>query len=67
MNLQKRYLLMGGAVLAILLTLVNIFRKKFRLRVLITINRVSGVLITVLGGLVILAAFEPFRSLLPAA
>ena len=48
-------------------TLVNIFRKKFRLRVLITINRVSGVLITVLGGLVILAAFEPFRSLLPAA
>ena len=48
-------------------TLVNIFRKKFRLRVLITINRVSGVVITILGGLVILAAFEPFKSMLPGA
>ena len=57
----------GGLCWYTLSTLVNIFRKKFRLRVLITINRVSGVLITVLGGLVILAAFEPFRSLLPAA
>ena len=57
----------GGLWGYTLSTLVNIFRKKFRLRVLITINRVSGVLITVLGGLVILAAFEPFRSLLPAA
>lgn len=38
------------------------FRKKFRLRVLITINRVSGVVVTILGGLVILAAFEPFKS-----
>ena len=56
-----------SGVVYTLSTLVNIFRKKFRLRVLITINRVSGVLITVLGGLVILAAFEPFRSLLPAA
>ena len=56
-----------GAVCFVLARPVNIFRKKFRLRVLITINRVSGVLITVLGGLVILAAFEPFRSLLPAA
>ena len=57
----------GGLWWYTLSTLVDIFRKKFRLRVLITINRVSGVLITVLGGLVILAAFEPFRSLLPAA
>ena len=57
----------GGLWWYTLSTLVNIFRKKFRLRVLITINRVSGVVITVLGGLVILAAFEPFRSLLPAA
>lgn len=48
-------------------TLVNVFRKKFRLRVLITINRVSGVIITALGGLVILSAFEPFRSMIPAA
>ena len=47
----------GGLWWYTLSTLVNIFRKKFRLRVLIT----------VLGGLVILAAFEPFRSLLPAA
>jgi len=45
--------------------LVNIFRKKFRLRVLITINRISGVIVTVLGILVVLAAFEPFRSLIP--
>ena len=57
----------GGLWWYTLSSQVNIFRKKFRLRVLITINRVSGVLITVLGGLVILAAFEPFRSLLPAA
>lgn len=48
-------------------TLINIFRKKFRLRVLITINRISGILITILGGLVILAAFEPFHSMLPVA
>ena len=39
----------GGLWWYTLSTLVNIFRKKFRLRVLITINRVSGVLITVLG------------------
>lgn len=48
-------------------TLVNIFRKKFRLRVLITINRVSGAIITLLGICVILAAFEPIRTLLLAA
>ena len=45
--------------------LVNLFRRKFRLRVLITINRVSGVIITILGGFLILVAFEPFRSMLP--
>ena len=55
----------GGLWWYTLSTLVNIFRKKFRLRVLISINRVAGVVITILGGLVILAAFEPFRSLLP--
>ncbi len=48
-------------------TLVNIFRKRFRLRVLVSINRVSGVIITLLGILVVLAAFEPFRSLLHSA
>ena len=57
----------GGLWWYTLSTLVNIFRKKFRLRVLITINRVSGVVITILGGLVILAAFEPFKSMLPGA
>lgn len=57
----------GGLWWYTLSTLVNIFRKKFRLRVLITINRVSGVIITLLGGLAILAAFEPFKSLLPIA
>lgn len=57
----------GGLWWYTLSTLVNIFRKRFRLRVLITINRISGIIITILGGLVILAAFEPFRSMLPAA
>lgn len=60
--------LLGGSLWwYVLSTLINIFRKKFRLRVLITINRVAGIVITVLGGLVILAAFEPFHSLLPVA
>lgn len=60
-------LLGGGLWWYTLSALVNLFRKKFRLRVLITINRVSGVLITILGGLVVLVAFEPFRSLIPAS
>lgn len=59
-------LLGGGLWWYTLSALVNLFRKRFRLRVLITINRISGVIITILGGLVILAAFEPFRSLIPA-
>lgn len=45
--------------------LVNLFRKRFRLRVLIRINRISGFIITLLGILVILVAFEPFKSMLP--
>ena len=56
-------LLGGGGWWYTLSTLVNIFRKKFRLRVLITINRVSGMVITVLGALVILSAFAPFKNL----
>ena len=59
-------LLGGSAWWYTLSTIVNVFRKKFKLRVLVTINRVSGIIITILGGLVILAAFEPFRSMLPA-
>ena len=61
-------ILLGGSLWWYTLsTLINIFRKKFRLRVLITINRISGILVTILGGLVILAAFEPFHSMLPVA
>lgn len=61
-------ILLGGSLWWYTLsTLINIFRKKFRLRVLITINRISGILITILGGLVVLAAFEPFHSMLPVA
>lgn len=57
--------LLGGAVWwYVLSTLVNIFRKKFRLRVLATINRVSGMIIAILGALVILAAFAPFKKFL---
>lgn len=55
-------LLGGGLWWYALSTLVNLFRRKFRLRVLITINRVSGVIITLLGILVILTAFDPLRS-----
>lgn len=57
----------GGLWWYTLSTLVNLFRKRFRLRVLITINRISGVIITLLGVLAILVAFEPFRSILPSA
>ena len=56
-------LLGGGVWWYTLSTLVNIFRKKFRLRVQITINRVSGMIITILGALVILSAFAPFKNL----
>lgn len=45
--------------------LVNLFRKKFRLRVLVRINRISGFVIVLLGLLVILVAFEPFKSMVP--
>lgn len=54
----------GGLWWYSLSTFVNIFRKKFKLRVLITINRIAGVIIAILGGLAILAAFEPFHSIL---
>lgn len=57
-------LLGGGVWWYTLSTLVNIFRKKFRLRVLITINRVSGMIIAILGALVILSAFSPVKNLL---
>ena len=67
-SITKQLLVVGGVLAGggvwwyTVSTLVNIFRKKFRLRVLITINRVSGMLIASLGALVILMAFAPFRS-----
>lgn len=59
-------LLGGGVWWYTLSTLVNIFRKKFRLRVLVTINKVSGLVIAILGALVILSASAPFKAMLPA-
>ncbi|MGB5988801.1 MAG: LysE family transporter [Marinifilaceae bacterium] len=46
----------------ILSTVINIFRKKFRLRSLFMINRVSGILISVLGILAFVASFEPIKT-----
>lgn len=60
-------LLGGGLWWYTLSTLVDLFRKKFRLRVLIRINRVSGIVITLIGVLVILSVFAPVRSMLPGA
>lgn len=42
--------------------LVNIFRRKFRLRLLISINKVTGMVIAILGAIVILLAFSPVMS-----
>lgn len=43
-------------------TIINLFRKKFRLRSLFIINRVSGVIISILGLLAFIASFEPIKS-----
>ncbi|MDL2252065.1 LysE family transporter [Odoribacter sp. OttesenSCG-928-J03] len=59
-------LLGGAAWWYTLSTVVNIFRKKFKLRLLITINRISGLIITILGAAIILAAFVPVKDLLPS-
>lgn len=59
-------LLGGGLWWYTISTLVNLFRKKFRMKGLVAVNRWAGVVIIVLGGLVILAAFEPFKSMLTA-
>jgi threonine/homoserine/homoserine lactone efflux protein len=45
-------------------TIINVFRKKFRLRSLFIINRVSGIIISVLGLLAFVASFEPIKSFL---
>jgi threonine/homoserine/homoserine lactone efflux protein len=57
--------LLGGALWWYTLsTIINIFRKKFRLKQLFWINKISGVVIAVLGFLAFLACFEPIKSFL---
>ena len=51
----------------ILSSLVSIFRKKFRMHTLITINRTAGIILAVLGIFAVLSAFETVRELLDAA
>ncbi|MCT4600088.1 MAG: LysE family transporter [Marinifilaceae bacterium] len=46
----------------VLTTIINLFRRKFRLRSLFIINRVSGVIITILGAFALVASFEPIKS-----
>ncbi|WP_372752469.1 LysE family translocator [Labilibaculum sp.] len=55
--------LLGGALWwYVLSTIINIFRKKFRLKQLFWINKISGIVIAVLGLLAFLACFEPIKS-----
>lgn len=71
-SLSKELLVLGGILCGASLwwytlsTLVNIFRKKFKLRVLVRINKIAGILVVLLGFLVILSTFPPIRALLPA-
>ncbi|BAX78658.1 lysine transporter LysE [Labilibaculum antarcticum] len=57
-------LLGGGLWWYTLSTIINIFRKKFRLKQLFWINKISGIVIAVLGFLAFLACFEPIKSFL---
>lgn len=43
-------------------TVINLFRKKFRLKQLFWINKISGIVIAALGVLAFLACFEPIKS-----
>jgi len=55
----------GGMLLwYILAILVNGFRRKFRLRLLLTINRIVGILVAILGIMAILSVFLPIASIL---
>ncbi|PCH69287.1 MAG: lysine transporter LysE [Bacteroidales bacterium] len=55
--------LIGGALWWYTLsTIINIFRKKFRLKQLFWINKTSGIIIASLGFLAFLACFEPIKS-----
>jgi len=57
--------LLGGSIWWYALsTLVNIFRKKFRLKQMFWINKISGIIIAFLGFLVFLSCFEPIKSFL---
>ncbi|WP_321317267.1 LysE family transporter [Labilibaculum sp.] len=57
--------LLGGALWWYTLsTIINIFRKKFRLKQLFWINKISGIIIAALGFLAFLACFEPIKSFL---
>ncbi|MDR0982546.1 MAG: LysE family transporter [Culturomica sp.] len=59
-------ILIGGAAWWYLVsTVVNIFRKKFKLRLLMMINRIAGIVIAVLGIVVILAVFTPLKQVIP--
>jgi len=57
--------LLGGALWWYALsTLVNVFRKKFRLKQMFWINKISGIIIAILGFLLFLSCFEPVKSFL---
>jgi Putative threonine efflux protein len=57
--------LLGGALWWYALsTIVDLFRKKFRLKQMFWINKISGLIIAVLGFLVFLSCFEPIKSFL---
>lgn len=48
----------------LLSTVINIFRKRFRLKQLYWINKISGIVIAVLGILLLIASFEPIKSIM---
>jgi threonine/homoserine/homoserine lactone efflux protein len=53
----------GGLWWYTLATVINIFRKKFRLKQLFWINRISGIIIAILGLVAFLMSFEPIKSI----
>ncbi len=69
-SLQDHLVLVTSVMLGCVLwwfslsTIINIFRKKFRLKQLFRINKTSGIIIAILGFLALLASFEPFKSLI---
>lgn len=55
--------LLGGALWWYTLsTIINIFRRRFRLKQLFWINKISGIVIAILGLLAFMACFEPIKS-----